>query len=98
MLDAVQEYIDKELEKYMDQEILRSSLEPLAKVLRSNIKEKLRKSYWFALLDMEKQNLLTRYIQSRMFQKYALSNLEQVHQKNFNLVSTVKQGHSNLGN
>ncbi len=95
---ALQEDIDKEIQEHMDLEILRGNLEPLAKVLRYKIKEKLSKSYWFASLDMEKQDLLTRYIQSRMCQKYALNNLEQVHQKNLNLVSTVKQGHSNLGN
>ena len=82
----------------MDLEILRSNLEPLAKVLRYNIKERLKRDYWFASLDMEKQKLLTRYIQSRMCQKYALNNLEQLHQKTINLVSTIKQDHSNLGN
>ena len=66
--------------------------------LRSKVKEKLSKNDWFASLDMEKQKLLTRYIQSRMCQKYALNNLEQIHQKNINLVSTIKQDHSNLGN
>ena len=82
----------------MDLEVLRSNLEPLAKVLRYNIEERLKRNYWFASLDMEKQKLLTRYIQSRMCQKYALNNLEQIHQKNINLVSTIKQDHSNLGN
>ena len=86
------------LKEQLDQGTLRRILKRKGLLLRNKIKDKLSKNDWFASLEMEKQKLLTRYIQSRMCQIYALNNLEQVHQKISTLISTIELNQGNLGN
>ena len=59
----------------------------------SKIKEILKKDEWFAALQFKKQKLLTKYAQSRMFQKETLSSLIETHSVNLNFSKSVKLGH-----
>ena len=59
----------------------------------SKVKEILKKDEWFAALQFKKQKLLTKYAQSRMFQKETLSSLIETHSVNLNLANSVKLGH-----
>ena len=57
------------------------------------VKEILKKDEWFAALQFNKQKLLTKYAQSRMFQKETLSSLIETHSVNLNFSKSVKLGH-----
>ena len=53
-----------------------------SKLLNQKVKQQLMKSDWFAKLDAEKQDQLSKYAQSRMYQKNALQDL-----KDLNLIT-----------
>ena len=57
------------------------------------VKEILKKDEWFAALQFKKQKLLTKYAQSRMFQKETLSSLIKTHSVNLNFSKSVELGH-----
>ena len=59
----------------------------------SKLKERLKQEKWFAALQFKKQRLLTKYAQSRMFQKETLSSLRETHSVNLELAKSVKIGH-----
>ena len=68
-------------------------------LFNSKIKKKLKEDAWFAALQFKKKRLLTRYAQSRMFQKETLGSLIEIHSVNLDLAKSVKVGHiaSTLG-
>ena len=62
-------------------------------LFNSKLKEILKQNEWFAALQYKKQRLLTKYAQSRMFQKETLSSLKETHSVNLDLAKSVKIEH-----
>ena len=61
-------------------------------LFNSKLKEILKQDKWFAALQYKKQRLLTKYAQSRMFQKKTLSSLKETHSVNLDLAKSVEIG------
>ena len=62
-------------------------------LFNSKLKEILKQNEWFAALQYKKQRLLTKYAQSRMFQKETLSSVKKTRSVNLDLAKSVKIEH-----
>ena len=65
-----------------DINIMISILKDKGDLFQFKIGERLKQDNWFVSLQVRKQSLLTKYAQSRMFQKETLNNLKEIHSMN----------------